>query len=250
MHKGAVYIAFGADYYRQCVVSVKYLKHNCPDLPVTVVTDQTEVQGPADAFHIVIPNDVTTNNRMYRTMANRFAFDKEGPYDEWILLDTDVVVGSPRFIDGFDRIGDGDAASLVQAEWNPANGETAASMGATWESFNNYHSLDNDGVGRVYTPGTCFFRSGPKADEFFTRWWWLWDGWAYDRDLPPFTGAVQDVGLQISLLNPLQEHRKHQSYHWVDCNEKKGSAMAGICIHEAAGGGNLLPKIENWRPHD
>lgn len=232
-HRGVVFVAFGEDYYKQGIAAALLVHNHLPDLSITLVTNSLRIEHISTVFHIVLPAAETSMNRLYRTMANRFAFDADGLYDEWALLDTDVAIMSPRFMDGFDILQGHDAAALWQAFGNDQE-HLVTYCGGHWRDFLTYRSLTYPVM--IYTPGTCFFKSGPTVDRFFECWQEIWKGWDGPRDLPPFTCAAQEMELDIIRLSP------RISYHWILVED---NIKIPVSLHYAPG---ILPPVKKWRP--
>jgi len=183
---GAYYVAFGENYYKQCLSAIELLHKHCPKLPVFVVTNQPPQQ--VDGVSQMAVRTPDSNYCLYRVQANRYT-----PFGVTVLLDTDTAVRSPRFGEIFDGLRkDGSerhGTALAESECG------GSPPGSYFKRCHEMHPFEFPLT--IWCPGTFAFRSCDEIDVLFQQWEKYWDKLGRVRDQAAFALAVQTSGANI-----------------------------------------------------
>jgi hypothetical protein len=90
MNSGVIYTAIGAKYIEQAKLSAKSIKNFCPELSISVYTDNLE-QAKCDFFDEVILVE-KINSPKHQRMLDRLLNWSKSPYDYTLALDTDTYI--------------------------------------------------------------------------------------------------------------------------------------------------------------
>lgn len=91
MNKGIIYIVVGERrFLEECIFSVNSLKKSCPEIPVTLFTDKTDI--PSTYFDDIklIDNDINP-------FKNKVKYIAQSPYDYTLFLDSDTEIKQPIY---------------------------------------------------------------------------------------------------------------------------------------------------------
>lgn len=105
--KGAVLFAFNnetVDYVKMAVFTAKRI-NKFLDLPVTIITDKSDLSEYNYTFDNVVVTDADNTNSRNKSMwlnKGRYRAFECSPYDETIVLDVDYVVNSNRLLKTFE----------------------------------------------------------------------------------------------------------------------------------------------------
>ena len=83
--KGYIYIAFGENFYKECINSVKILKRKT-NLPIHLITDQKEISFEEKSLFFSISHMPNLHVR------SKVDYISLSPFDKTIYLDTDIIV--------------------------------------------------------------------------------------------------------------------------------------------------------------
>jgi len=227
--KGHIYVAFGKGYDEQAAHSALAARR-FSTLPICVLTNRRS--GKRSKVWDKVSNvsflefDLTDNeNRAVKTR-----IDEYSPYDETLYTDTDTVIQSPRFIQGFDALQDAHVAFSIDRVFRPGR-----KVLRLYQQAMNMFKVDLPMV--VYQGGVCFFQKCQPTTEFFTLWNAYWQQFGRGREMMCLACAAKNViGVAIGILSREFGHPHStiiQHFH---------SASAPHT--------DLIPKIKKNKPFD
>lgn len=91
MSQGVIYLATGKPkYIRECLFSASSLKKHCPDLPITLFTDNPNLKSSLFEQIIVVNDNLHPLKKKVRYLV-------DSPYERTLFLDTDTQVLKPIY---------------------------------------------------------------------------------------------------------------------------------------------------------
>jgi hypothetical protein len=179
MTTGAIYIATGASFLREAIVSAKSLKQVHPELPVTVFTD--------------LPVEESCFDTVVRVERHLHNFDHvihmgSSPYDKTLYLDTDTIVRGD-ILECFALLDRFDLAAAQDTRRQPAYAARLFAADPTRAPL----------VYPQHSACVVLFRKGPRMDRFFGAWLenYRRDQAWQDQGIIPFVG--DQVGFREAL---------------------------------------------------
>jgi len=96
MKTGLLYVAFGSEFDLLASYCVAYSRR-FTKLPIQVLTNvapesRSKKWSEVDDVHFTQINDVTTNNRLYKTSMNEYTI-----FENTVYLDSDSIIQKPNF---------------------------------------------------------------------------------------------------------------------------------------------------------
>jgi hypothetical protein len=146
--QGVIYIVLGAlNYLRESIFSAKSLKRNCPDIPITLFTDRTDVNATCFDQIILIDNDVNP-------FKNKVKYLCESPYKKTLFLDSDTQVRKPLY-ELFEML---DKVDLALTSYPSIDRSYIPSKLISYEQPN------------LYNTGVILYRNSSPTQHFLNRW--------------------------------------------------------------------------------
>jgi len=189
MSKGVIYIASGESYIRKATISAESLRTHNPDLPITLLTDES-VESPA--FNEIVNIDVDIAEKGDSILSRDHM-----RYDKTLFLDADTFVAtdiSDMFIalDRFDIV----AAHNEARAWYHEEIYEQAGVNLP-ECFPEYNS------------GVVGYNDNRKVRQLFDRWNEAYTELGYERNQPAFRIALYDSDVNIGTLPPEYNFMTH-----------------------------------------
>jgi len=167
MTRGALIYAFNnssIDYWKQAVWCGDRVNRFL-DIPVTIVTDLSSIDGRSTDHNIVISQAESGGSRVYNLESNaqgavwfngnRYQSHDLTPYDETLVIDSDYVICSDRLGTLFDN---GLDVAVIKDVYDITNRN----------SFQNYLTVNNSKVGlHHYWATVMFFKKSTMSRDFF-----------------------------------------------------------------------------------
>lgn len=148
MENGIIYIATGPQkYISEAVFSAKSFKKCCPDIPITIFTDNTSLRKDVFDSIKIISNDINP-------MKIKVKYLCETPYQKTIFLDSDTQVKDSIY-ELFDLLEDTDIA--------------LASFPKIDRSYIPAKVIDYEQP-NLYNTGVIAYKNSPAQEMFFKRW--------------------------------------------------------------------------------
>ena len=165
--RGALYLAYGAKYYRIAEHSAASLKRHNPDLQVAIVTNELEQSAVFD-FQISAPGAERVIEEYFRPTSRmesmKFIAFPFSPFSETLFLDCDTLI-TGEITDIFD---------LFPSEDIVLTNESRVALGADGLPIQKTLELTDP---LSYNAGVFLFRNTLAAERYLTAWWawFLWD---------------------------------------------------------------------------
>jgi len=151
MNKGIIYIVVGERHFlEECVFSVTSLKKHCPNIPVTLFTDKTDVSLAYFDDIKLIGNDINP-------FKNKVKYMCQSPYDYTLFLDSDTEIRKPIY-ELFDLLDSNDLA-LAHALHIDRSRFPTRLIGYADPNPNN-----------TYNTGVILYKKSDKLERFFAKW--------------------------------------------------------------------------------
>ncbi len=151
MNKGVIYIVVGKmRYLKECIFSAASLKKHCPDIPITLFTDKTDLKEKYFDEIKIIQNDINPFKNKVKYMYN-------SPYEYTLFLDSDTEVRKPIY-EIFELLNENDLA-LAYSPHIDRNHFPARLIGDADPSPYN-----------IYNTGVILYRKSEKIETFFLKW--------------------------------------------------------------------------------
>jgi hypothetical protein len=191
LSRGILYVATGAAFQAEAIVSARSVKAVWPDVPIAVITD-----GPIDAacFDIVQIVAVEGNN------IDRVRYIAQSPFERTITLDSDTycLQAFPEVFDLLDRyqLAAAHESGRFATRWDPATGtEVFIRAKDVPECFPELNT------------GVVAFRRHPDVLAVFDRWLAACRNVRqapvpHTQDQPSFRQVVYDSDLRVAVLPP------------------------------------------------
>ena len=185
-----MYVAFGALYVAMALLSIRTLKRQNPDVPVTLVTNyELDIDRLRESGYaidtLLLTSKPTASNRDVKTSIGELT-----SYEKTIFLDCDtLVLGSLErlfwFLDYFD----------VAIRLNPTR-QTRPDKGDI--------SFQGQDVALSELPhwnsGVIAFKSSPRTETFFSTWNSLFHGASSEFDQVSLVGAIFNTEVRLLSL--------------------------------------------------
>lgn len=148
MNKGIIYVVVGdIKYLKECIFSATSLKKHCPDIPITLFTDNLKVKASCFDEVKTIVNDINA-------MKIKVKYLYESPYEYTLFLDSDTQVRKPIY-EMFDLLVDCDIALAnrpkIDRSYMPAK-------------LISYTEPD------AYNTGVILYKKSEPNKNFFSKW--------------------------------------------------------------------------------
>jgi len=189
--RGFIYTAFGTEYDRQCAHSAYSIRMHSK-YPITVVSNLKRRDPKWDEVcdvNFVYVSATNNQNREFKTRP-----DKYTPYDETVLLDTDILVLRDDIDEIFDYLQLHDIAFPYVLTYKentliPLIYKRAMIM------FRCHFPLV------VHQGGVCVFKKGKKISLFFESWHSAWIAFGRGREMQCLACMIQNSSdILIGLL--------------------------------------------------
>jgi len=140
MSKGVIYIVVGKiRYLQECIFSASSLKKHCPDIPITLFTDKSDVKEKCFDEIKLIKNDINS------------------PYNYTLFLDSDTKVRQPIY-EMFELLDENHLAIAASPQYDRSR------FPAKLISYADTHP-DN-----AYNTGVILYKKSDEVESFFTKW--------------------------------------------------------------------------------
>lgn len=151
MSKGIIYIVVGERrFLDECIFSVTSLKKFCPDIPVTIFTDKTDVDSTYFDNIRVINNDINP-------FKNKVKYMYQSPYDNTLFLDSDTQIRQPIY-ELFELLDANDLALAHAIQLDRSRFPTRLIGYADPDPYNTYNT------------GVILYKKSDKLERFFSKW--------------------------------------------------------------------------------
>lgn len=192
MSKGIIYIVVGERrFLDECIFSVTSLKKFCPDIPVTIFTDKTDV--PSSYF-----DDIKSINNDINPFKNKVKYMYQSPYDYTLFLDSDTEIRQSIY-ELFELLDNNDLALAHSIHLDRSRFPTRLIGYADPDPYNTYNT------------GVILYKKSDKLERFFAKWLEeviVQDGTTmragYKSDQHYFNKIIKDkyhLGLGIKLIS-------------------------------------------------
>lgn len=188
--RGYIYIAFGRQYDKQCAHSAFQLRKHS-QLSITVVTNlvrrAAKWQEVSDVT-FVYKKATNDENRKFKTRAYKYT-----PYDETLLIDTDVLALRADVEDIFDYLTFHDIAFPYVLTYK--EGPTPNIYKRAMVMFKCDYPLV------VHQGGVCIFKQSRKVAAFFEKWHEAWKAFGRGREMQCLACMIQkSKDIHVGLL--------------------------------------------------
>jgi len=148
MTNGVVYIAVGnIKYIKECIFSAKSLKQFCPDLSITLFTDNTSIRSSCfDSIKFI--------NDEINPMKIKVKYLCESPYQKTLFLDSDTQVKAPLY-EMFNEL---DEFDIGLASYPKIDRNYIPAKLVSYEQEN------------LYNTGVVLFKDSIPTTKFFQKW--------------------------------------------------------------------------------
>lgn len=148
MNKGVIYLATGKKFYlEECIFSATSLKKHCPDIPITLFTDNPDINEECFDEVIVTKNDTHPFKKKVECLPM-------SPYEYTLYLDGDTQVVQPIY-EMFEWLSEYDLGVANSPEMDHTKKPSR---------LISYVKPDN------YNAGVILYRKSKKTKRFFEHW--------------------------------------------------------------------------------
>jgi len=188
--RGALYLASGERYKEEATLSAKSLREYHPDLPVTIFTDQEEVD--TSVFDNVVQLSNPINNP-----GDSILSSKHLPYERTLYLDADTFVC-------------GDISEIFELldAFDVAAGHE---VGRSWWNRNRYiqNDIDLPESFPEYNTGVIAYRDNDPVKELFDSWNRVYKKVGGELNQPAFRVASYRSDAEFATLPPEYNFMTH-----------------------------------------
>ena len=179
---GLLYVAFGEKFDQMAAKTIAY-SQKFTDLPMTVLTNiknRCEGWKKTKGINFIEINDVTTNNRNYKTTMINYS-----PYDKTIYMDVDSVIQQKGIEKAFDRLNGNDLMLNIYGQW----------VGKVPLSYYRVamHRLGVTIPIIIYYGAFIAFSKTDMARKFFAAWNKNWKKSGIKREMPSLACTVKKM---------------------------------------------------------
>lgn len=148
MNRGAIYLVTGKKIYLdEAVFSAKSLKKHCPEIPITIFTDSSNIKESCfDEVELIESN--------IHPFKNKVKHSPESPYEFTLYLDSDTKVVKPIY---------------EMFEWLEEYDLGVANTPNRNRSGNSVELINNAGFDR-YNTGVIAYKKSERTKKFFDKW--------------------------------------------------------------------------------
>jgi len=151
MNKGIIYIVVGERrFLEECIFSVTSLKKFCPDIPVTLFTDKTDVKSTYFDDIKLIQNDINP-------FKNKVKYMYPSPYEYTLFLDSDTEIRKPIY-ELFELLDNHDLALAHCIHLDRSRFPTRVIGYADPNPDNTYNT------------GVILYKKSDQLEKFFAKW--------------------------------------------------------------------------------
>lgn len=151
MTKGVIYIVVGKmRYLQECIFSAASLKKHCPDIPITLFTDKTDLKEKCFDEINVIRNDINPFKNKVKYMYN-------SSYEDTLFLDSDTEVRKPIY-EMFELLEENDLALAYSPHISRSHFPARLIGDADPNPYNTYNT------------GVILYKKSDKVERLFTKW--------------------------------------------------------------------------------
>lgn len=147
LSRGVIYIVTGANkYFEEFIFSATSLKNHCPDIPITIFTDNSEFKANCFDKKVLISNSL-------QPLQTKCKYLYQSPYEHSLFLDTDTQILQPIY-EIFDWLKEYDICVANGPMWDRNNPQKLQAYAAP----NNYNT------------GVIGYRKSAATQRFFELW--------------------------------------------------------------------------------
>jgi len=147
MNRGVIYLATGKKIYLdECAFSAASLKKHCPDIPITLYTDNSDVKNSCFDEVVIIKNDL-------HPMQNKVKYLPMSPYKHTLYLDCDTQILKPIY-EMFEWLNECDLG-VANTPHRELKGQ---------RKLIDYEKPDR------YNTGVLLYKKSGKTEVFFSEW--------------------------------------------------------------------------------
>lgn len=171
---GVVYVATGADFVEESIISAKQLKRIMPDVDVTIFSDR-------HVNNSIFDSAVVIDSPTY-SFLDKVKIIQQSPYQKTLYIDTDIYVNEPVY-ELFDILDDFDLAAAIDSHQQsvlPNNNYTAPEI----------YTGEYDPIPE-FNCGLISFRNNSRVMDCFKKWEDNYDTSADWADQPSLMPAFQ-----------------------------------------------------------
>ncbi len=215
---GVLYLALGADYAQEAAKAAESVKRFCPNLPVTLKSDEKIIHDVFNELHLIKPTTIFKKNYKIDNLI-------PSPYDYTLYLDNDTKVNHNiweifEILDKFD-IAIAQDFSRKRKHWS--------------ELIPDYKSIPYSFP--EFCTGVILFKKSEKIKHFFELWSELFITFGVQLDQPSFRVALWNTDLRIHALPTEYNVRDEANRTKWDNRKERGEE----------GEEHLKPRIFHWR---